>query len=256
MMATDWSTQQQAFAAALLDPQGVAPDFIMARDGAAVATRFDVYRNNVHTSLTEALLAAFPVTARLVSTDSFRVLAREYLRRELPQGAALHDYGAGLPAFLRDWAAAASLPYLGDIAALEHAWWQAYGAADARPVSPQELIALDGEQLPAWHARPHPAMRLIDSLHPVHSIWSAHQAEADPAPLQDWQPECVLLTRPDAHVRVRRITPDEHAFLIALHAGATLEDATGAALRLDPQFDPGTTLLQAIEAGAIQELHP
>jgi hypothetical protein len=256
MTALAWTAQQQAFAAALLDPRAAPPESVTTHNGAAVAARFDVYRNNVHTSLIDALLATFPVTAQLVSEDSFRVLAREFLRCELPRQAALHDYGSGLPAFLRSWAPAASTAYLPDVAALEQAWWQAYGAADAPALRLHDFAAVDGEQLLALHARLHPATRLIDSAHPVHSIWAAHQAAGEPAPLSDWQAECVLITRPTATVKVRRMARGEHDFLAALDTGATLEWLAGAALARDAQFDLGTTLRLAIEAGAIQELHP
>ncbi len=256
MSTAGWSGQQHSFATALLDPQVPAPEFLRVRDGATLDARFDVYRNNVHASLIDALQAAFPVTLRLVGEDFFRAMAREFLRRNLPQGAALHDYGIGLPAFTRDYAPAASLPYLGDVAALEHAWWRAYGAADAPTLSMDGLAAIDGEQLLALRARLQPAVQLLSSAHPVHAIWDAHQHEGEPTAPASWEGECALITRPDTSVEVRLITPAAHAFLTALAADATLEGAAVSALAIDPLFDLGTTLLLAIEAGAIQELHP
>jgi hypothetical protein len=250
-----WPAQQQDFARALLDPHAATPQFLATGDGAAPATRFDVYRNNVHAGLIDALLAAFPVTARLVSEQSFRALAREYLRRELPQGAALHDYGATLPAFLRNLATSDSPAYLPDVAALEHAWWHSYGAADA-PVLAIGALSAPGEQLLRRRARLHPATHLVASAHPVHGIWSAHQHEGEPVPPANWTGECVLITRPDAQVQVLPIAPAEHAFLATLAAAAALEDAAGTALALDPTFDFGSSLLRVVEAGAIQELIP
>jgi hypothetical protein len=255
MSATAWPAQQQAFARALLEPHAPVPDFLQVRASASLAQRFDVYRNNVHSSLIDALLAAFPVTARLVSEDSLRALAREFLREHLPASAALHDYGAALPAFIRGYAPAAGLPWLADVAGLEHAWWQSYGAADAAALAPQDLATLPAMELPAWCARMHPAMRLLASAHPVHDIWTAHQAGDEPVAPREWVAQCVLVTRPQADVRVQRITLAQHAFLTALAEGATLENAAGGALPLDPRFDVGQTLLLAIGAGAIQELH-
>jgi len=256
MSAAAWSGQQHTFARALLDPHAPVPDFLQVRESASLAERFDVYRNNVHSSLIDALLAAFPVTARLVSEDSLRALAREFLREHLPASAALHDYGATLPAVLRSYAPAAELPWLADVAALELAWWQSHGAADADAIAPRDLAALPAEELPAWRARMHPAMRLLASAHPVHDIWAAHQAGDEPAAPRHWAAQCVLLTRPQADVQVQRITVAQHAFLTALVEAATLETAAGIAQPLDPRFDFGQSLLLAIEAGAIQELHP
>jgi len=71
-----------------------------------------------------------------------------------------------------------------------------------------------------------------------------------------WEPECVLITRPEMEVRALRIAPGQHAFLAALAMDATLERAAETALVRDAAFDLGTTLLLASEAGAIQELRP
>jgi Putative DNA-binding domain len=249
-----WPSQQRDFALALLDPDAATPDFLETRNRAAPGARFDVYRNNVHASLIDALLAAFAVTARLVSEDSFRALAGAYLRRELPQGAALHEYGARLPEFIRECGAADSPSYLPDVAALEHAWWQAYGAADAPALATATLAALDGERLLRQGAKLHPAARLLSSVHPVHGIWAAHQGDGEPLPPSRWEGECVLITRPDVQVHVQRITAAEHTLLTQLAAGAPLECAAEAALAQDPTFDLGASLLRMVAAGAIQEL--
>jgi hypothetical protein len=256
MSVTAWSEQQQAFASALLDTDAPVPDFLRVRANVPVAERFDVYRNNVHSALIDALLAAFPVTAQLVSEDSLRALAREFLRGHLPRHAALHDYGAALPHFIRSYAPAAELPWLADVAALEHAWWQSYGAADATSIRPPDLAALPAGDLSARCARMHPATRLLSSAHPVHDIWTAHQSSGEPRAPQQWIAQCVLITRPEADVQVRHITPAQHAFLAALVDDATLEEAAATALARDAHFDFGITLLLAIEAGAIQELYP
>jgi hypothetical protein len=256
MSAQHWADQQAVFAAALLDPQHATPAFLQVRDGGHLDTRFDVHRNNVHASLIEALRATFPVTARLVGDESFGALARDFLRQQLPQRAALHDYGAELPAFLGNYAPAAPLRWIGDVAALEHAWWQAYGAADAPALPVSALAGMDGATLLALRARLHPAVRLIASEHPVHAIWSAHQQEGEAQPPAQWHAECVLITRPDADVRVQALAPAGHAFIDALRDGATLEAAAADALATDTPFDFGNTLLLALEAGAIEELHP
>jgi hypothetical protein len=256
MNFANWARQQAAFGAALLDPHHAAPGFLQTRNGTDLNARFDVYRNNVHVSLIDALQAAFPVTCRLTGEEFFRALARDFLRRHLPQSAALHDYGAQLPDFIRDFLPAADLPWLGDVAALEHAWWQAYGAADATALTVEALARIDIAQLLSLHARLHPAVRLLDSMHPVHSIWFAHQQLGEPESPEQWQAESVLITRPEAAVRTLALLPGEHRFITALGAGACLETAAQAALETNPGFDLGHTLLQAIEAGAIEELHP
>jgi hypothetical protein len=253
MNAPALHAQQLQFTAALLQPDLPPPDFLCTQ-GELVA-RFDVYRNNVHASLIEALQANFPVLARLVGEDSFRALAREFLRTRLPVSAALHDYGSTLPDFLRDYAPAASLPWLADVAALECAWWQAYGAADAPALSAIDLAAIDADALLARRARLHPAVRVLHFAHPAASIWLAHQVEGEPAPVPDWCEEAALLTRPDAEVRLYRITPAQRHFVAALAAGETLDRAGSRTFESHAGFDFGATLLMLAQAGALQELH-
>ncbi len=256
MKGYTWDSQQTLFAAALVDPHPAAPTFLQTCKGADLNERFDVYRNNVHAGLIDALQAAFPVTCRLTGEEFFRALARDFLRQHLPRGAALHDYGTRLPDFIRHFLPAADLPWLGDVAALEHAWWQAYGAADAPALTVEALAQIDIEQLLALRARLHPALRLLDSMHPVHTIWFAHQLQGAPKSPENWLAECVLITRPEATVRTHALPPGAHRFITALGAGATFETAAEAALETEPGFDLGNTLLLATEAGAIEELHP
>jgi hypothetical protein len=250
-----WALQQREFAGALLDSGAAIPDCLATRVGQDTQSRLDVYRNNVHSSLIDALVATFPVAVKLVSEESFRVLARQYLRHELPGSAALHEYGMGLAAFIRGWAPAADLPCLADVAALEYAWWQAYGAAEAPVLSLREVATLAGDQLLDQRMLTHPAMQLVRSAYPVHGIWSAHQSTGEPAAPAGWEPECALITRPAAEVQVRRICPAHHTLLATLTRGATLEEAAGSAIDDDPDFDLGRTLLLSVEAGAIQELY-
>jgi len=251
-----WEMQQTALAAALLDPHPATPAFLRTRNGTDLDARFDVYRNNVHAGLIDALQAAFPVTCRLTGEDFFRALARDFLRQHLPGGAALHDYGTQLPDFIRDFLPAAELPWLGDVAALEHAWWQAYGAADAPALTMDALAQIDIERLLALRATLHPALRLLDSMHPVHTIWYGHQFNGELKSPESWRAECVLITRPQAEVRTHAISRGAHGFIAALGAGATFETAAVTALETDLGFDLGNTLLLAIEAGAFEELHP
>ena len=87
----------------------------------------------------------------------------------------------GLPAFIRELRTADSLPYLADVAALEHAWWQAYGAADAPALATATLAALDGERLLRQGVRLHPAARLVSRS--IRSTASGPRISGDGEPL-------------------------------------------------------------------------
>ena len=94
------SHPQDAFVSALFAPDAPVPEGLSDPEGRPAGKRFDVYRNNVAVSLTEALLTAFPVVAKLLGDANFRSVAGVYLRQHPPQSPLLMFYGEEMPGFL------------------------------------------------------------------------------------------------------------------------------------------------------------
>ena len=134
--------KQSAFAQALLDPDAAVPEGVVGPDGRPDAKRFAVYRNNVASSLTRALEAAFPVVQKLVGTEFFGAMAQIYLRAHPPLDRRLMLYGQSFPAFLEGFPPVAQLGYLPDVARLEQAMRESYHAADSMPIAPDALAQL------------------------------------------------------------------------------------------------------------------
>ncbi|NQV80593.1 MAG: putative DNA-binding domain-containing protein [Alphaproteobacteria bacterium] len=161
----------ESFAAALDDPSPEArPDGLSG----IAASRFTVYRNNMHRALGEALAAAYPAVQRLVGEKFFAATARAYHAQEETRSATLTRHGAGFADFLAAFPPVAHLPYLADVARLERAWLEALHAADRPSVDAARVMAqLDrAEQLTF---APHPATRLVASHYPAVTIWQANQ---------------------------------------------------------------------------------
>ena len=95
-------SHQAAFAAALLDPQLPCPDGLCSANGADPASRFSVYRNNVQSSLINALADSYPVVQQLVGEDFFRAMAAVFVQQHPPETPLMSRYGEALPAFLDD----------------------------------------------------------------------------------------------------------------------------------------------------------
>lgn len=226
---------QQAFAAALLDPARVMPAGLRVAPGIDPARRFAVHRNNVVVALVDALAAAFPVTQALVGEVFFRAMARERVRIDPPRSPVIADYGDGFADFIAQFAPAAGVPYLADVARLECLRGWAYHAADAVPVAPDAYRALVAapERLAATVLTLHPACGWLRSDYAVHSLWSAHQGlddlrDADLRAIALDTPEAVLVTRPQWNVLTTVLPDGGVAWLDALRGGATLgEAATG-----------------------------
>ncbi|WP_079201512.1 DUF2063 domain-containing protein [Pseudomonas sp. CC6-YY-74] len=244
---------QEDFVAALLDPERDCPAQLTTWNGSDPAARFAVYRNNVLSSLIDALAASFPVVQQLVGEDFFRAMAALYVRQSPPRTCILADYGAGLPEFIEAFAPASSLPYLADVARLELLRIRAYHAADAAPLAADVLAKAlaSPDSLASLLLQLHPSCNLLESAFAVVSLWAAHQGALALAEVDPYQAQCALVLRNGLEVEVLGIRPGDALFLQTLQQGLPLGHAAQRALALDAGFDLGACLTYLLRAGAI-----
>lgn len=246
------SVDQTHFTRALLDPAHAAPAGLVNPDGAPASKRFDVYRNNVASSLTEALITAFPVIYKLVGDPFFRALAGVYLRAHPPKSALMMFYGAEMPAFLTSFEPVQKLPYLPDVARLELALRHSYHAGDVRAVPPEAFAKIPPDRLIGARLGFAPGVHLIRSRWPVHGIWRANMQ--DDAPKPEMRGENVLITRPEFDPILSPLAPGGGTFVAQLIEGARFGDALDAATAQVPDFDLTATLGLLFAGGAIIRL--
>lgn len=246
---------QAAFAQALLadDPRTAAPSLasVVAQPG------FAVYRNTVLKGCIDALQANYPSVARLVGDEWFRAAAAEFVCGHLPAHPALIDYGAGFAQFLAAFAPAAELPYLPGVAVLDRCWTESHIAADDPRLEASTLAALSQSSLAELALKPHAAARWrwFDEQ-PICTIWRRNRGDGDPAADLDWRSEGALLTRPGADVQWASLGAGGTAFLDRCAAGASIEQATSATLRIEPDIDLANLIHQLLAAGAFSALVP
>lgn len=245
------------FAAALLASQPACPEGLFSSNGAAPASRFAVYRNNVHSSLINALMAAYPVTLQLVGDEFFRAMANLYVHACPPASPLISEYGSTLANFIQGFEPAASVPYLADIARLERLRVSAYHAADCQPMDQQAVLeALRGQaDLGALRLQLHPSLATLDCAYAVVEVWAAHQTEGGLATLDPWHAQGALVLRQGLEVKVFAISRSAVAFINSLAQGTPLEKALEHALNASPEFDPYQCLTLLISHSAITHLH-
>lgn len=237
---------QAVFLSALLAPGAPVPHGLVDPKGRPAGKRFDVYRNNVVVSLTEALAEAFPGVQSLVGEEFFSALAGQFLRRHPPRDPRIATWGAAFAGFLQGFPPVAHLPYLPDVARLEQAFRESYHAGDAAPASRAALAAITPESRLLLA----PALRLVASPHPILSI-RAFALGTGPKPEAGAQ--SVLLTRPGYDPVATLLEPGGDSFLGALAEGHSL----GAALDAAPaRFDMTATLAALIAGNAITGTEP
>lgn len=243
---------QTDFRTAILDARVAAPAGLIDPDGRPAGKRFDVYRNNVAVSLTEALKTAFPVIHKLLGEENFAGIAGIFLRRYPPTSPLLMFYGAEFPDFLAGFEPVQHLGYLADVARLELALRHSYHAADATPVAPQAFQDLTPQALMEARLRLAPAVQLLRSDWPIHAIWQFNQPQGGPKP--QMRAESILITRPEFDPAPTLLPPGGGAFVAALMAAEPLGAAVEAASNDTPDFDLTATLGLLIGGGAIVEL--
>jgi hypothetical protein len=226
-------------------------------NGSDPARRFAVYRNNVTSSLINALADTFPVVQELVGTEFFRAMAREYVRAAPPQSPLLALHGSGFPAFVESFAPAQCVPVLADMARLELARVQAYHAADAAPVARQELLQVMAQPhtLAALSLGLHPGVRVLRSRHAVASLWGAHQGLEDIAAVDLATPEDPLVLRCQLEVQVLLLPAGAAPFLQALQTNRPLGEAAAVAMAEHPDFELAQCLALLLRHDAITSLH-
>ena len=226
---------QTAFTSALFAPDARLPEGLVTPDGRPASKRFNVYRNNVISSLIEALGAAYPVVKKLVGDEFFTAMAGVYVRACPPKSPLMILYGGEFPAFLDDFEPARSVPYLSDVSRLERARREAWHAADDPVADPAILSDLSAESLMEVRFVLHASLRLVSSPYPVASIWQANTTEPNAA--LDKTAQDVLIARPRDNVLMNILPAGGHAFLSALSRGQTLGQATERAGAAHQDFD-------------------
>ena len=242
---------QDDFVMALRNASAAPPATLVGRGDEQPVQRFNVYRNNVHVSLVEAITATYPTVERLVGEAFFRAMARAFVGQALPRTPVLINYGGDFPAFIAGFAPARGLPYLGDVARLDWAWHQAYHAADALAMDPQLLAGVAPERGGELVFTLHPSAQVLASGWPMVSIWMTNRYDhrVRRIDLADGG-ETALVCRPALQVGVCRLPPGTDRLMAAIRRGAPLARAVDAATAEEPGFELATALQALLAGGA------
>lgn len=221
-----------------------------AEDGArvldtALARALAVHRNTIAKAAQDALAANYRILRALCGDEAFFGWAADFIGSGAAREPRLNTFGSGFEAFLRDYEPARPLSYAPDVAALERFVTEALFAADAQPLSNDQLAV---RRRTGRAIALHPATRFAQFASPAVSIWLAHHdPRADAFDAIEWSAEGVLVTRPGDRVEVRRLAPGALALLRACADGG-LNSAARAASAAVP--DHTLPLAELVEAGA------
>lgn len=246
----------RAFAPALLDPDLEVPGGMIDPDGEPAPKRFSVYRNNVVSSLIEAMAETYPSLKKILGEENFATLSRIFISKHPPTSPMMQTYGDLFPDFIEQFEPLAHSPFLVDVALLEKKWIEAYHAADASGLEGAELGAIPPETLMETRFIPHPAASITQSDYSLYDMFSLrhHGEDADPASVSHDKAksgQAVLVTRPHLSVNVVQLDQAIGEFLNLILSGKTLGQSVEAALQLDGEFDAATAISLMLSSAAV-----
>ncbi|MEM9629682.1 MAG: DNA-binding domain-containing protein [Pseudomonadota bacterium] len=243
------------FGAALWDPDGGTPAGVIGPDGLQAPKRFNVYRNNVIVSLTEAVGQNYPAIMNLLGEEYFGALARAFVIQYPPKSPVLIWYGGEFADFIENFPPLEAYPYLADVARLEWAWLQAYHAADEAPLDTAALTALPPEAIGAAQFTKHPAASLIASKWPVWDLARANRFGPEAVQGIDLNiSQSVLITRPELDVELVLLRPGGDVFLKSLLDGVPLGEAAARAQSEEVKFSLSDCLSDVLTNGVFSDL--
>jgi hypothetical protein len=249
---------QADFAAALVDSSAastVVP--ALAGKDARALDRLALYRGNVSAAWEKALANAYPVVRALVGDEFFSGLACAYGRAHPSVSGDLNRFGARFAEFIDGFEHTRTLPYLGDVAALEWSVHAAHYATDPVALTRERIAALPPDALLMARFALHPACAWLRSPFPIASIWLAHQPQATAAlPDSLDRGEIALVVRPRWRVEVLLSSSGELAALARLRAGADVEAVITAGLQADPEFAFPKALVRWLDCAVLVEPPP
>lgn len=209
--------------------------------------RLQIYRNTIVGTLTDLLLATYPTVKALTGEDFAIVMLRSYVLAHPPREACLARYGGRVPDFIVDFAPAAGIRYLPDVARLEWVMNEAYYAADDIALSPLELQAIPADQLSDMKLRPRASVRMMKSNWPLETIRTFCN-EKNPGTLNLGGGGVRLLVyRPELKVEILPLDADEFEFFAVILEGLPLGAALEKTLAAFPTFDLSKLLQRHLE---------
>jgi uncharacterized protein len=246
---------QRRFAAALFDNARAPISADIRPCGISARARLEIYRTQLHATFLRTLALEFPVIERLVGSDCFKRLAREFQIGHPSRSGDLHHIGAPFAAFLAERFGGGRYNFLSHVAALEWAYQESMIAPAAAALDLEALRAIDPADYGQLHFELHPACRLFSSEYPVLDIWHANRPGGAAIQMINLANGAThaLLHRPAQEVQFHLLSVAHAALLEALGRNLTLAEAFDAAHIVDPEFELGAPLRHFVALGVLTQ---
>ena len=220
---------QREFQEYLLAGSAAIEDSIVDGPRLDARGRLAIYANAYTSRLIEILHSDYPGVVHLAGTDSFAVIAREYVAAYPSQTPNARWFGRHLSLFLRRDATDPSSDVLAEMADFEWALGTAFDAADDAVLELAHLAGLPATVWPGLRFSLEASVQRLDLQWNVPACWTAlKQDEAVPAlppAASASTPQPWIVWRRDLTTWFRSLEGDEVWMFDAVAAGATFAEA-------------------------------
>lgn len=205
----------------------IAEGLVRSRPPLSAVERWDIYANMYFYRLRDCLQQDFTAVAAIVGEVSFHNLITDYLLAHPPSHFSLRYAGQHLATFLRTHELSQRRPYLADLAELEYAIVDSFDAADAEPLTVEELRRVPAEDWPHLRLNPVPSLRLLRLDWAVAEVWRAAKGGDEAVESIEGRTR-MRVWRRGWRVFHKVIDEREAAALAALMDGASFEEMCAA----------------------------
>lgn len=159
----------------LSDYQSQFLEFLFGGNSKPRQPNAEIYRRGVEAKAVRALENSFPTVKALLGPSRFEGLSVDYLRTLRKQSGDWSDFGWGFPSWIISHRISDQVPYLSDVARLDHT----VSGAERNlydDVSSESFLAI-GEELSRYSLVLNRGVQFFRSTFPVVSIWEAHKSQ-------------------------------------------------------------------------------
>jgi hypothetical protein len=198
-------------------PGGVGA-WVCGDERLSAVERLEVYARMYFFRLLDCLAEDFPAVHAVVGHESFHTLVGDYLERHPSTSHSVRSLGRLLAQFLDGHEHGTEHRHVADLARFEWALLEAFDAADAEPIAPENLKSLPAHEWPGLLLALAPSLRIVEAGAPVQEVWMA--VKAGQAPPRIARARTVIrIWREDLRVFHRTVGEVELAALRAIERG-------------------------------------
>lgn len=206
---------QASFQTALLQDQPLSSGLLLPRGD----RQFGVYLNAYRARLRSALRDNYEALPLVMGDEAFDALANAYIAAQPSTHYSLRWFGHQLAAFMATHEALVDHPAMVDLARLEWALRRAFDAAQATPLSREDLLALSPQEWPTLCLGLHPSVHWLPLQWAVGPVWHALKAGQEEVPAPEVLSHHLLVWREGMQTRWQSLTDAQSVFVQGLQAG-------------------------------------